>query len=108
KSVVDEVVGYYTREWAVWEDGRFDWKTRNLDEPQVVIPVAQLTDLELNATVDGVARTVYVQYTDAASGKDLEASASSTDQRNPYVRQARTKDVVVQPGFPMTANTSSQ
>lgn len=107
-SVVSEVTGYYTREWAVWEGGRFDWKTRNLDEAQWIVKLADLTSCELDASIDDLARTVYVLYTDAASGLDAEASATATDQRNPYVRQAKTKDMLVTPGFPMTANTSAQ
>jgi len=107
-SVVNEVAGYYTREWAVWEDGRFDWKTRNLDEPQWIAKLTDIDQLELDASTDDLARTVYVLYTDAASGLDAEASATATDQRNPYVRQAKTKDLIVTPGFPMTANTSAQ
>lgn len=107
-SVVSEVAGYYTREWAVWEDGRFDWKTRNLDEAQWIVQLSDLDGLNLDASVDDLARTVYVLYTDAASGLDAEASASSTDQRNPYFRQGKTKDTIVSPGFPMTANTSAQ
>lgn len=107
-SVVTEVAGYYAREWAVWEDGRFDWKTRNLDEPQWIAKLTDIDALELDASVDNLARTVYVLYTDAASGLDAEASATATDQRNPYVRQAKTKDLLVTPGFPMTANTSAQ
>lgn len=107
-NVLQEVAGYYTREWAVWDDGRFDWKTKNLDEPQWTARIADCDELEIDATLDGTAKTVYVLYTDAASGLDAEASATATDQRNPYVRQAVTKDVLVSPGFPMTSNTSAQ
>ena len=109
RAVVEEVAGYYTREWRVWEDGRFDWKSVNADEPHWI---ATLDDLdsgsELTSTVDGLAKTLYVLYTDAASGMDAESSATSSDQRNPFVKQGQTSDVVVQPGFPMTSSTASQ
>lgn len=107
-SVVQEVAGYYTREWAVWQDGAFDWRTRNLDEPQWIIPLNSLDSLELQGTTDTIARVVYVLYSDAASGLGAEASATSSSPTNPYVRQGKTKDVLVQPGFPMTSNTSAQ
>jgi hypothetical protein len=108
RSVVEEVAGYYTREWAVWQDGTFDWRTRNLDEPQWIVPLNSLDSLELQGTTDTIARVVYVLYSDAASGLGAEASATSSSPTNPYVRQGKTKDVLVQPGFPMTSNTSAQ
>jgi hypothetical protein len=109
RSVVEEVAGYYSREWTVWEDGRFDWKTVNKDEPQWLCETASLQGgSELTFSVDGLAETVYVIYANAASQRDSEASASSTSQRNPYNRQGKTKDVLVAPGFPMTTSTSSQ
>lgn len=107
-SVVEEISGYYTREWAIWEAGRFDWKARLLDAPDWLVTVQDCKSLDINGTLDGIARTVYVLYTDAASGLDTEASAASTAQRNPYVKNGRTKDLLVRPGFPMTANTSAQ
>lgn len=107
-SIVREVAGYYGREWAVWEDGRFDWVTPALDQPQWIIPVADLDDLEISSSVADVARTVYLVYDDAAIGRDAEQSASSTDQRNPYVKQAKTKDLVAPAGFPMTSDSASQ
>jgi hypothetical protein len=112
-SVVQEVAGYYTREWAVWDGpvpgvGRFDWRTRNLDEPQWIVPLTSLDSLELQGTTDTVAKIVYVLYTDAASGSDAQASATATSTKNPYVRQNKTKDMLVKPGFPMTTNTSAQ
>ena len=109
RSVVEEVASYYTREWRVWEDGRFDWKSVNADEPQWT---ATLDDLdsgsELTATVDGLAKTLYVLYTDAASGLDAEASSTSSDQRNPFVKQGQSSDVIVSPGFQMTSSSASQ
>lgn len=112
-SVVDEVSGYYTHEWAVWEStrpgvGRFDWRARNLDQADWTIRVADCRSVQLDASIDGIARTVYLIYADAASGLNAEATATSTAQRNPYVRQARAKDVIVNVGFPMTAVTAGQ
>ena len=108
-SVVEEVAGYYTREWGVWEDGRFDWRAVNKDEPQWM---CELSDLqpgsELTSSVDGLAKTIYILYTDAASQRDAESSSVSTSQRNPYVKQGKTDDVLVSPGFQMTSSSSSQ
>lgn len=107
-GVVQEVAGYHTREWAVWDDGRFDWKTRNLDEAQWIAPLPDLATLDIDTSVDGLARTVYILYTDAASGTTAEASSAATAQRNPYVKQGRTKDTLVEPGFPMTSLSAQQ
>lgn len=106
-GVVSEVASYYTREWAVWENGRFDWKDIAPD-PEWIIPVAQCQSLTLDGSLDGLARTTYVLYSDAETGFDSEASATTSEQTNPYFKQGRTKDVLAQPGFPMTANTSAQ
>jgi hypothetical protein len=106
--VVNEIAGYYTREWGVWEDGRFDWLTRDLDQPQWICPLATLVGLDLTATVDGSAKTVYVIYTDAASQTPTEQNATGTAQRNPYVKTNRTKDLLVAPGFSMTSASASQ
>lgn len=107
-SVVEEIAGYYTREWAVWEDGRFDWKAPNLDEPNWIVELPDLSELDLTGSIDGIARTSYLLYSDAPTGLDAEASAASTDQRNPFVKQAGTKDALVSPGFPMTSTSASQ
>lgn len=107
-SVVQEVASYYAREWAVWEDGRFDWRTVNFDAPDWVVPIADCDALSIQSTVDGLAKTSYVLYTDAASGIDGEQSATSTDQRNPFVKTGATKDEILQPGFVMTSNSASQ
>lgn len=113
QSVVDEVAGYYTRKWAVWESlvpgtGRFDWKTVNLDEPHWIVTLDALAKLSLRGSLDGITRTSYVLYTDAASGLDSEASATSADRRNPFVGVGQTKDDITQASFPMTSNTASQ
>lgn len=106
-SVVQEVASYYSREWAVWENGRLDWRSLAPD-PEWIIALADCDSANLDGSLDGIARTTYVLYTDAASGLDAEASAASTEQTNPYYKQGRTKDVIVEPGVPMTANTSAQ
>ena len=108
RQLVDEIAGYYSREWAVWEDGRFDWKTPALDEPQWVALLSDLDELDLEGTVDGIAKTTYVLYTDAAQQRDAEASATSTDQRNPYVKQDGTRDRLLSAGFPMTSASAAQ
>ena len=107
RSVVAEVAGYYVREWSVWESGRFDWKTPALDEPQWNVAMTDLGSLNITATIDGIEATSYVLYTDAASGLDAEASAASTDQRNPFVKQGVSMDGLTSPGFPMTSTTSA-
>lgn len=108
RSVVDEVVGYYAREWAVWEDGKFYWQAKNLDEVQWIVMGKEAAKVELDASLDDIAANVYVLYTDAATGLTAEASAAASDQRNPYLRQSKTKDFLVSPGFPMTSNTAAQ
>ena len=107
-SVVQEVAGYYTREWGVWEDARFFWVTKDMTTPSWVIRSTECKEIDLRGTLDDTAQTVIVQYTDAATGLDTEQSATSTAQSNPYVKQQRTKAMLVQPGFVMTANTALQ
>jgi hypothetical protein len=107
-GVVQEVASYYAREWAVWEGGRFDWITPNLDEPQFVLNVADCTELELGGSLDTLVKRSYVLYNDAASGVESFATADATSQRNPFVRTGSTKDDITAPGFPMTANTATQ
>jgi hypothetical protein len=107
-DVISEIVSYYAREWGVWEDKRFDWKTVNLDEPQWILDIQDLSSLELDTTTDTIAKTSYVLYTDAASGLSGQQSAVSSDQRNPFVKSGTTKDEMVQAGFPMTSNTAAQ
>jgi hypothetical protein len=58
--------------------------------------------------VDGLAKTLIVFYTDAASGLTTNATSVSSDQRNPFVKQGQQSDVIVSPGFPMTTSTASQ
>jgi hypothetical protein len=113
RSVVDEVAGYYTREWAVWEDGRFDWKSVNADEPQWIVPLGDLQEgTELTTTIDGLAETVCVLYTDAASGLEADLSEPASEhgnpQRNPFVKQGQDSHLLVSPGFPMTSTSADQ
>lgn len=109
-SVVQEIAGFYSREWAVWDNGRFDWKTPNLDEPQWIIPLEKmLPGTRFEGSVDTLARTVYVLYSLAFdSSISGEQSSVATDQRNPLVRTSQTKDAMVQAPTIMTDNTASQ
>jgi hypothetical protein len=107
-DVLQEVTSYYTREWAVWENGLLDWKTPNLALPQWIIPITQLSGLDLDASVQNSQQVTYVQYTDAASGITAEQSANSVDRRNPYVLNGRVKALLNPQSFPMTANTAAQ
>lgn len=107
-NIVNEIASYYSREWAIWEAGRVDWKTPNLDEPQYIVTLSDCASLEITASVDTLTRTSYVLYTDASSGLDAEQSGASTSQKNPFVRTGTAKDDLQQPGIPMTSNTATQ
>jgi hypothetical protein len=107
-DVLQEIAGYYAREWAVWEDALLDWTTPQLSQPQWIIPIGQLSALDLDASVQNSKRTSVVLYTDAAFGRPAEQSASSTDRRNPYVLNGRAKDELDSQSFPMTSATASQ
>jgi hypothetical protein len=108
-SVVEEVSGYYSqREWSVWENGRFDWFAHNLDEPQWLLTVPDLAGLELTSSIDSLVKNVYLSYVEVPTFQSKEATAVSTDQRNPYVKNGKTKDAVVNVPFVMTNVTSQQ
>lgn len=107
-SVVQEVAAYYQREYAVWENGRFDWTDIRLDDVNWVVDLSALSGLNLRSSADGLSSTDYVLYTDAASGLDAEASTTSISRNNPYVVAGRAKDVMTSAGFPMTSNTATQ
>lgn len=108
-SVLEEIAAYYTREWGVWEDGRLDWRTPQLDEPTWLTTLADHTDLQLAATTDTLGKTIYLGYQDAAvDSLPNEQASPSTSQRNPYVRTGAPKDVIVNPGFPLTSRSASQ
>jgi hypothetical protein len=99
RSVVDEVASYYAREWGVWEDGRFDWISTNLDEPQWLARIPDLMNgTRLRSTVDEIGKTVYVSYFESGGSREKEVSATSTDERNPYVKQGVSKDLVADAG----------
>jgi len=107
-SVIEEVAAYYEREWSVWEDARFDWVTPGLDDLDWVLPLAEITTLELESSVDGATKSVFLLYEDAASGQPAEASASSNDRRNPYVRSGATRDEILQAPVVMTATSAAR
>ncbi len=108
-EVVEEVSAYHVdKRWQVWEDGRFDWQRVNLDEPHWQLPLASADSLQVEASVDQVARTVYLAYQNAITEIDQETSAASTDPRNPFVKHQRTKDIIVDPGFPMVPTSAAQ
>jgi hypothetical protein len=107
-DVLQEITSYYTREWAVWENGLLDWVTPNLGLNQWIIPIAQLSALDLDASTQNSQQVAYVLYTDAASGITAEQSANSADRRNPYVLNGRVKAQLNSQGFPMTSSTASQ
>lgn len=107
-DILQEIVGYYSREWAVWEDALLHWRTPNLSQPQWIIPIAQLSSLDLDASTQNSKKTSYVLYTDAATGLTGEASVAATDRRNPYVKTARAKDEISPAALTMTSNTAAQ
>jgi len=105
-SVIEEVAAYYQREWGVWEEARFDWKAPALDEAHWVATLDEITRLELESSVDGATKTVYILFEDAASGVPGEQSAVSTERRNPYVKAGRVKDEILQAPVVMTATSA--
>jgi hypothetical protein len=107
-SVLEEISAYYTREWAVWEDATFDWCQPSLDEPQWIVPLSEIASLDLDASVDGTTKTVYLLYEDAATGLPSESSATSSDRRNPYVRSGAQRDEILQAPVVMTATSGAR
>lgn len=106
-SVVNEVAGYCNREWVVWEEGRFDWKTPNLDEPQWIVPLEQmLPGTRMETSVDTLASRVYVLFQEALDGVSAEQTAAAADPRNPLVKGGVGKDELLQAPAVMTDNTS--
>lgn len=107
-SVVEEIASYYQRDWAVWDGGRFDWKAQApTTKISWAVSLKDADEAAIDTTLDGVARTVYVVYADPTGQAEQEASAASTSLANPYVANDRAKDLVVAPGFPMTAATAA-
>lgn len=107
-DILTEISSYYSREWAVWDKALLDWTTPNLQQNQWIIPISKMVGLDLDASVVNSNRGVIVLYTDAASQVTAEASAASTDRRNPYVLNSRIKDLVHTDDLTMTANTAQQ
>lgn len=107
-SAIDEVTAYSLREWAVWEGKRFDWRLPNFDVPDWVLTLSDCRSINLRTSADGLARTVYLSYVDAADGREREVSAAASDQRNPYVKLAQTKDLIVSSGGRVTATAAQQ
>ncbi len=67
-DIVNEICSYYTREWAVWEGGRFDWKQPNLDEVQWICHVADLQPgTEITRSIDDCYSRIFVEYTNAGA-----------------------------------------
>ena len=107
-DILTEIASYYSREWAVWENALLNWVTPNLQQPQWIVPISVMSSLDLDASVQNSQKQSIVLYTDAASQVTAEASATSTDRRNPYVLRGRTKDQLNTQNLTMTANTAQQ
>lgn len=107
-DILTEIASYYSREWAVWENALLDWKTPQLSQPQWVIPIGVLSSLDLDASVENSRKQAIVLYTDAITQQTAEASATSSDRRNPYVLHGRTKDLLNTQDLAMTPNTAAQ
>lgn len=108
RSIVDEITRYDTREWYVWDDGLLDWRTVDYNAPGWIVTLLDCDDVDIPSTVDGMATTVYVTFQDPKTGLDREVSSASTDVRNPYVRQGRTRDLIVAAPRPMTQVAAQQ
>jgi hypothetical protein len=106
-SVVQEVAGYYEKEWGVWEDGRFDWRAPLLDTPQWLCTTSDLVRLEIQTDTDLTVLQSIVTYNDPTDQRDKEAAVTSTDQRNPFVRTGLAKDGVHAAPAPMTEPTAA-
>ncbi|MDE2471573.1 MAG: hypothetical protein KGL35_23295, partial [Bradyrhizobium sp.] len=106
-DILTEIASYYSRVWAIWENGLLDWKTPNLAETQWVVSTRETVALDLDASVVNSQERAVILYTDASSGLTAEQSYTSTDQRNPYVDDGRTKDNLVTQGA-MTPATAYQ
>lgn len=107
-KILQDVTGFYAREWGVWEDGRFDWRTPQLEQEQWVCTISDLAALDLTESIDDVTKTTFLSFVNAGSGLNDETSAAATDPRNPFVKTGTTRDQVVSPGFPMTSASAAQ
>lgn len=110
EDLVKRVASYYTREWSVWDDGRFYWQTVNFDSPTYIAPVACFDEIDLAGEIDGIGRTVYVRYRLAgADNQDAQtATAAATNRLNPYVLNGQTKDKIYEPPHPLSSADASQ
>lgn len=112
REIVDEICSYYTREWAIWEGGAFDWKQPNLDGVENIIRTPDfLAGTEITGSLDDCYERVFVLYTNAGAadnGFPGEQSATATERRNPFVDSGEHRDVLIQPGFPMTDASALQ
>jgi hypothetical protein len=107
QSVVNEIASYFTREWAVWDDGRFDWLQPNLSEPGWVIPLADTISGRIKQTVDGLARDTYLTYVDPSDQRTKEASYQTTRLGNPFLRNGLLSDDLEAPGLAFTPLTAA-
>lgn len=111
-DIVTEICSYYTREWAVWEGGRFDWKQPVLDQVQYFCQVADLQPgSQITATVDDCYSRIFVLYTNAGSadnGFPGEQPALATEPRNPFVNSGETRDLLLSPDTVMTDASALQ
>jgi hypothetical protein len=107
RNIVNEVAGYYRREWAVWEDGVFSWTTPDLDQTQWVAQLADGIKVKIRTDTDPMSRTVIITYTDPSDQRIHEASATGASQENPYIRTGQTKDYILNAPAPLTSATGS-
>lgn len=108
RSVLDEVTSYYQRKWGVWENRVFDWKALDYEEPQWSLDVADMTALSITRSVDNTHKTVYISYSNLGTGFQQEASATSTDRRNPVVAAGITKDELLSSPVGLTSVSGAQ
>lgn len=107
KSVVDEIAAYFTREWGVWEAGRFDWIQPNLAEPGWIVTLADTLSGRIKQSVDGLARDTYLTYVDPTDQRQKEASVQTTRLGNDFLRNGLKSDDVQAPGLAFTPTTAA-
>lgn len=107
-SVVGEIASYYTKEWGVWEGGQFDWKELDQDTPHWVVELEDITGGSIDASIQGVTKTIYIVYENAATGEPEEQDAVSTDIRNPYVKEGQSADEVLSAPVVMLPNSGQK
>lgn len=107
-SVLQEISSFYDNEWGVWEDRKFSWKGVSLDEPHWVIALNKVTEIDLRSSVEGLAKTVYMLFDDAASGEGGESSEDSSDERNPYTRYEDRSDMLLTAPSVMLSNSADR